>query len=75
MAPGQKLIRAVKAKESPAHAYLWLSLAASVDHPAAQDRLARIKQKITDNDDVLANQLRNDWQNAPCEYNEVFATE
>ena len=75
MAPGQKLMQAVKAKDSPAHAYLWLSLAASVDYPAAQDRLAKVKKKIKANDGVLADRLREAWQNAPCEYNEVFAAE
>lgn len=73
MTPGQKLMQAVNAKESPAHAYLWLSLAASIEYPAAQDRLARLKKKIAADEGVLADRLKAAWQQAPCEYEEVFA--
>ena len=75
MAPGQKLMRAVRAKESPAHAYLWLSLAALADHPEAQERLAELRKKMSDGDGVIADRMREAWRVAPCEYNEVFAVE
>ena len=65
----------MNAKESPPHAYLWLSLAASADHPGARERLAELAKKITENDGVIANRLKEAWRNAPCEYDRVFATE
>ncbi len=57
MAPGQKLMQAMNAKESRPHAYLWLSLAASADHPDARARLAKLKKNINTNDGVIANRL------------------
>lgn len=72
MAPGQKLMQAVRARESAAHAYLWLSLAASVDYPEAQQRLAGVRKKISVNDGVVVERLREAWQDAPCEYDDVF---
>lgn len=71
-APGQKLMRAMNAKESRPHAYLWLSLAASADHPDAQKRFAKLKKDINNSDGVIANRLVGTWRNAPCEYEQVF---
>lgn len=72
LAPGQKLMQALQAKESPVHAYMWLSLAASIDYPAAKNRLATVQKKISTGDGAIANRLKEVWQRAPCEYNEVF---
>lgn len=75
LAPGQKLMQAMNAKESRPHAHLWLSLAASADHPDAQKRLAKLKKSINTNDGVIANRLQAAWRNAPCEYETVFRTD
>lgn len=73
LSPGQKVMQALQAKESPVHAYMWLSLATSIDYPAAKDRLAKVRKKIKSGDDAIANRLKEAWQRAPCEYDEVFA--
>jgi len=75
LAPGQKLMQAMNAKESRPHAQLWLSLAASADHPDARKRLAEVSKKISENDGATATRLKAAWRNAPCEYERVFATE
>ena len=75
MAPGQKLMQAMKAKESRPHAELWLSLAASANHPDARKRLAEITKRISENEGAIATRLKAAWRNAPCEYERVFPTE
>ena len=74
-APGQKLMQAMNAKESRPHAYLWLSLAASTDHPEAGGQLAKLKKTINQNDQVMVVQLTAAWRKAPCEYEQVFPKE
>lgn len=75
LAPGQKLMQAMNAKESRPHAHLWLSLAASAEHPDARERLVKLTKNISENDGVIANRLKEAWRNAPCEYEKVFSAE
>lgn len=75
LAPGQKLMQAINAKESRPHAQLWLSLAASADHPDARERLAKLTKNMSENDGVIAKRLKEVWRNTPCEYDKVFSAE
>ena len=73
LAPGQKLLSTVTAKQSPPSAYLWLSLAVRADHPQAQERLASLNRQIDPDDAATAKRLIGEWRNAPCEYQHVFS--
>lgn len=72
-APGQKLRRAISAKKSLAHAHLWLSRAAGVDHADAAALLSKLTQDINADERTTAANLAMDWKAAPCEYNAVFS--
>lgn len=72
-APGQKLRRHLLPKRSPAHAYLWLYRASSLEHSGAQEKLTKLSARINTEHLATAQQFVNDWSNVDCEYNDVFA--
>lgn len=74
-APGQKLRRAMTAKESPAHAHMWLSLAAQADHADAKEALLKLEKKINEKERARAIEMNDTWQDQLCEYDQVFPPE
>ncbi len=71
LAPGQKL-RALAAKESPAHAHYWLTRAAGQDHPDAEALLAKLDNDISNGDLAAARRFATEPSDVACEYDDVF---
>lgn len=71
-APGQKLVRLATAKESHPHAHMWLSLAVENGFEKAEKKFSALQLDISERDKRIANTLAIDWENAACEYDEVF---
>ena len=71
-APGQKLRRALTAKQSVSHAHMWLSMADNAGDEQALELLTKLNVSIDQDDLKLARQLAPDWQVVACEYEEVF---
>jgi len=71
-APGQKLRRAMTAKESLAHAHMWLSLASQMGHAEAKEALLKLQEKIGKEERAYAIEMTDTWQDQPCEYGQVF---
>ena len=72
MAPGQKILRAVSAKEARAIAYVWLSRASAAGNERAGERLEGLSSRMTADDIQKAQVLAERWPDVPCEYNDVF---
>ncbi|MDJ0655719.1 MAG: hypothetical protein QNJ40_16255 [Xanthomonadales bacterium] len=70
--PGQKILRAVSAKEAKAVAHVWLSRASAAGNEKAGDWLAKLSTRMTDDDFSKARALDQRWPDVPCEYNHVF---
>lgn len=71
-APGQKLIRAVSAKEAKPVAYVWLTRASAAGNEKAQERLDKLTTRMTEDDMRRAAEFERRWPSVPCEYNQVF---
>lgn len=71
-APGQKLLRAVSAKEAKPVAYVWLTRASDNGHEKAQEWLGRLTTRMTEEDLRRAEEFDKKWPDVPCEYNQVF---
>lgn len=69
----QKLRRLAIAKESQAHAYIWLSQAKQNGHEKAVKKLRELEEKISLEDKEHAVLLFYDRENAACKYDQVFA--
>lgn len=71
-APGQKLMRALKAQTSMTHAMMWLALAAQMEHTEAADELADLEanEEISLQNEAMA--MLTSWRNQACEYQQVF---
>ena len=72
MAPGQKILRAVSAKEFKAVAHVWLSRASAAGNENAAERLTKLSARMTADDFEKARVLDEKWPHVPCEYNDVF---
>ena len=71
-APGQKILRAVSAKEAKAVAHVWLSRASAAGNENAGERLTKLSEKMTTQDFQKAQAMAEKWPDVPCEYNDVF---
>ncbi len=71
-APGQKLLRAISAKEAKPVAYVWLTRASNNGHEKAQEWLDKLTTRMTEEDLRRADGIDAKWPNVPCEYNQVF---
>ena len=71
-APGQKLRRAVSAKEAKPVAYVWLTRASDNGHEEAEEWLNKLASRMTEEDLTRAELIDDKWPNVPCEYNQVF---
>ena len=74
VAPGQRVRGALMAKEFPAHAHLWLSLASSVDFSEASKLLDDLSDDISDADRAHSAEMQISWREAPCEYESVLSS-
>lgn len=72
-APGQMLRGALMAKEFPALAHAWLSIAATTDFPDASELLADLETDISDEDRERSTELRQNWREIPCDYESVLS--
>ena len=72
VAPGQKLLRAVSAKEAKPVAYVWLTRASDAGNEKAQEWLSKLTTRMTEDDMRRAGEFEQRWPNVPCEYNQVF---
>ncbi len=71
-APGQKIRRALSARESPAQAYRWLARAAAAGHEDARTLRDGLEPDLDAAARAQAAELEKSWRDAPCEYDEVF---
>ena len=74
-APGQKVMRAIRARKSPVHADLWLTLATQAGHQDAAERRIALEATMNSGDLESAQGLLADWRAVPCEYSVVFPAE
>jgi len=71
-APGQKLMKALRARDSAPHAWLWLNLAAERGHEEAGAKRDAMAGDMSADDLRAADAMRADWALLPCEYRDVF---
>lgn len=71
-APGQKILRAVSAKQAKAVAHVWLSRASAAGNGQAGEWLAKLSTRMTADDIQKARTLDERWPDVPCEYDDVF---
>ena len=74
-APGQKLMRALKAETSMSHAMMWLALAAQMEHAGAAADLADLESSEDATVQKEAMAMQANWQEQACEYGQVFPGE
>jgi TPR repeat protein len=74
-APGQKLRHMISSRKSPAHAFVWLSLASHTNHADAKKLLAELEENISVAERAEAARMMPGWQTMECEYNQVFGQE
>ncbi len=74
VAPGQKLLRLVSAKEAKPIAYVWLTRASANGHPKAEEWLRELASRMTDEDLRRAGEFDQEWPSIPCEYDQVFGS-
>ena len=72
-APGQKILRAVTAKSDPELAFVWLTLASTDGDEDAQEKLAKLTEKMPEAAVLRAQGKLANWREMPCEYRSVFA--
>lgn len=70
-APGQKIMRLIRAKASPPHALAFFGLAANAGHEDAPARLKDLEQVMDADARHRADALRADFEGS-CEYRSVF---
>ncbi|MGD2133600.1 MAG: hypothetical protein PVI23_12470 [Maricaulaceae bacterium] len=74
MAPGQKLIRMATAQRDTPLSLMWLELAAAQGHEDAADRAEMVRGDMSAEELTESAALAATWRDAPCEFDDVFAS-
>jgi len=72
LAPGQKVMKALRAQRSTRHALMWMMLAEQHGNEGAVAKLEAFRKDAAENVAREAEVMAAAWQSEACEYREVF---